>query len=111
MKYRFSDEVDHEVYEDHGMAHGISLRVHKDLTSEIKGILRAQKDWSDFVRPVQGYNGGMGDRYSFVQVTVPECLPERVEIISYANEFAFLYDGEYTCLSMCCILEVVYIST
>jgi hypothetical protein len=28
-----------------------------------------------------------------MQVTVPECLPERLETISYANEFAFLYDG------------------
>ncbi|OJK04169.1 hypothetical protein ASPACDRAFT_57499 [Aspergillus aculeatus ATCC 16872] len=27
-----------------------------------------------------------------MQVTVPECLPERLEVISYTNEFAFLYD-------------------
>ncbi|KAK4109148.1 terpenoid synthase [Canariomyces notabilis] len=29
-----------------------------------------------------------------MEVTVPECLPERLETISYANEFAFLYDDE-----------------
>ncbi|RAL17430.1 uncharacterized protein BO97DRAFT_419668 [Aspergillus homomorphus CBS 101889] len=27
-------------------------------------------------------------------VTVPECLPERLEVISYANESAFLYNDE-----------------
>lgn len=93
MEYKFSDEVDREVYEDHGLAHDIPLRVHKDLTSEIKGALRAQRDWSRSVRPILGYQGGLGDQYSFIRVTVPECLPERLEIISYANEFAFLYDG------------------
>lgn len=28
-----------------------------------------------------------------MRVTVPEYLPDRLEIISYANEFTFLYDG------------------
>ncbi|KAM7213323.1 Isoprenoid synthase domain containing protein [Rhypophila decipiens] len=27
-----------------------------------------------------------------MRVAMPECLPERLEIVSYANEFAFLYD-------------------
>jgi hypothetical protein len=42
---------------------------------------------------VKDYQGGLGDPFSFIRVTIPECLPERLEIISYANEYAFLYDG------------------
>lgn len=42
--------------------------------------------------PVHGYKGRLGDRYSFICATRPECLPERLGIISYANEYAFLYD-------------------
>ncbi|KAK7972508.1 geranylgeranyl diphosphate synthase [Apiospora saccharicola] len=29
-------------------------------------------------------------------VSLPECLPDRFEIVSYANEFAFLHDGAET---------------
>jgi hypothetical protein len=47
------------------------------------------------VNRLSGYHGGLGPEFSFVRVTVPECLPERLEIISYANEYAFLYDGKH----------------
>lgn len=42
---------------------------------------------------VNGYKGGLSHPYSFVGATVPECLPDRFELLSYANEYAFLYDG------------------
>ena len=93
MEYRYSEEIDPAFYETHGLAHGIPLRIHKDPYGEINGALRAQNDWSQCVRPVVGYKGGLSDPFSFIRVTVPECRPERLEIISYANEFAFLYDG------------------
>ncbi|KAL4990612.1 cytochrome P450 [Aspergillus falconensis] len=32
--------------------------------------------------------------YCFTRACVPECLPERLEIVSHANEFAFLYDDK-----------------
>lgn len=73
-------------------------------TRQKVGAIRAQKDWSEQVRPVVNYQGGLGDSYSFIRVTVAECLPGRLEIISCANEFVFLYDGTsessvLTCLS------------
>ncbi|KAI1139409.1 fusicoccadiene synthase [Hypoxylon sp. FL0543] len=71
---------------------GITIRIHEDPIKEIQGTLRAQKDWSEYVQPLQNYHGGLGDPYSFMRITVPECLPERLEILGYANEFAFLYD-------------------
>lgn len=43
---------------------------------------------------MDGYKGGLGDPFTFVSVTVPECHPDRLELISYANEFAFLYDDK-----------------
>ncbi|CAJ2504215.1 Uu.00g116090.m01.CDS01 [Anthostomella pinea] len=92
MKFRYSTEVDASVYVTEGLGYGIPLRTHKDQAKEIEGTLRAQKDWSNHVDAVDGYHGGLGDPYSFMCVTVPECLPERLEVISYANEFAFLYD-------------------
>lgn len=94
MEFIYSFEIDPDAYETHGLADGVPLRMHKDTNSEFQGIARAQKDWSNHVSPIEGYNGGIGDPYSFISVTVPECLPDRLEIISYANEFAFLYDGK-----------------
>ena len=59
---------------------------------EDRGTLQAQKDWSRLVSPIGFYNGGLGPEYNFIQMIMPECRPERLEIVSYANEFAFLYD-------------------
>lgn len=94
IDFRYSDVVDPLTYETEGLCEGIALRRHWDIAKEELGALRAQEDWTKLVRPVPNYKGGLGAKCSFMQVTVPECLPERLEIISYANEFAFLYDGD-----------------
>ncbi|TAQ86123.1 hypothetical protein B7494_g5555 [Chlorociboria aeruginascens] len=83
---------DPSTYETFGLCNGIPLRIHNDPLKELHGATRAQEDWSKFVAPVVNYKGGLGAQYSFIRVTVPECLPERLEILSYANESAFLYD-------------------
>ncbi|KAK3934317.1 hypothetical protein QBC46DRAFT_462691 [Diplogelasinospora grovesii] len=94
MDFRYSEEIHPSLYETHGLSGGVPLRMHKDPFKEIHGALRAQRDWTKHVHPVHGYKGGLGKRFSFIRVTVPECLPDRLEIISYANEYAFLYDDE-----------------
>lgn len=93
MDFKHSDVMAPGTYRDDGLADGIPLRMHKDPYSEISGSLRAQKDWNSSVSPVRNYQGGLGFPYSFIRATIPECIPERLEIISYANEYAFLYDG------------------
>ncbi|KAI8628366.1 fusicoccadiene synthase [Xylariaceae sp. FL1651] len=94
MEFHYSREIDPDVYETHGLDEGIPLRMHEDQYLEFKGALRAQRDWTKYVSNVEGYKGGLGYPYSFICVTVPECLPSRLELISYANEFAFLYDDK-----------------
>ncbi|KAK7179884.1 hypothetical protein DPSP01_004204 [Paraphaeosphaeria sporulosa] len=94
MDFKYSDVLDSGTYRDDGLANGIPFRIHKDPYSEIAGSLRAQKDWNSTVSPVYDYQGGLGEPYSFIRATIPECIPERLEIISYANEYAFLYDDE-----------------
>lgn len=98
MEFRYSEHIDSKMYETHGLCDGIELRIHKDPHGEIKGALRCQRDWAKLVAPVnQPFWGTLGDPYSFVRVTIPETLPERLEILSYANEFAFIYDGNSFC--------------
>jgi len=95
MDFRYSEVIDPATYDAQGLCNGISLRMHKDHTRERTGAIRAQRDWTKLIGPVGHYKGGLGTPYSFMRVTVPECQPERLEIISYANEFAFLYDGRH----------------
>lgn len=94
IDFWYSDVVNPLTYETEGLCVDIPLRRHRDIEKENLGALRAQEDWTKLVRPVPNYKGGLSAKCSFVQVTVPECLPERLEVISYANEFAFLYDGD-----------------
>jgi hypothetical protein len=96
MAFRYSRLVDPETYHTDGLALGIPLRIHRDTSKEIAGALRAQKDWNKQVGPLRGYLGGLSPCFNFISVTIPECRPERLEIMSYANEFAFLYDGKST---------------
>lgn len=93
MDFVHSEEVPATSYETHGLAGGVPLRIHKDPYKDIQGAVRAQKDWSEKVQSVVDYKGGLSDPYSFIHVTVPECILKRLDIISYANESVFLYDG------------------
>ncbi|KAI1267820.1 fusicoccadiene synthase [Xylariaceae sp. FL1019] len=94
MDFQYSREVESGGYETHDLDGDIPLRIHKDQVLEFDGALHAQKDWTSHICDVTGYKGGLGDPYSFIAVCVPECLPDRLELISYANEFAFLYDDK-----------------
>jgi len=95
MEYSYSKEINQTLYETDGLGIDVALRMHKDWIKEKKGTLRMQREWSQHVSPAEGYKGGLGHRYHFMSVTIPECLPDRLEVISYANEFAFLYDGNH----------------
>jgi len=94
MDFQYSTVVDHDTYITDGLCDGIPLRIHNDTTSEIIGAVRCQKDWSEHVSLIANYKGTLGTPFSFIRVTIPETLPDRLEIISYANEYAFIYDGE-----------------
>jgi len=94
MEYKYSTIVDPSTYETEGLCEGIAVRVNVSPDLEEIGTFRAQEDWKRLVGSFDLYKGGLGPKFSFMAVSVPECLPERLAIISYANEFAFLHDGE-----------------
>ena len=94
MQYKYSSVEDPSTYDTEGLCEGIPVRRHVAADLEEVGTFRAQEDWRQHVGPMGDYKGGLGPRYSFMTVSVPECLPDRLEVISYANELAFLHDGE-----------------
>lgn len=93
MEPKHSHIIDPVEYETQGLCDGCPLRKNNNPQSEEVGVTRCQRDWNRFVEPLGLYKGGLGGKWNMTALVVPECLPERLEIISYAFEFAFLYDG------------------
>lgn len=95
MQYQHSTVVDPMTYDNEGLSEGIDLRKSCYTFYEDRGAIRAQQDWAKYVSPLQHFKGTLAPCFSFMTVSVPECIPERLEVISYANEFAFMHDGEF----------------
>lgn len=93
MHYLHCEVIDPTTYETQGLCDGLALRAHLRPDLKDYGTLRAQEDWKKHIKSMEQYKGGLGPQFSFVTVSVPECLPERMEVISCANNFAFLHDG------------------
>jgi ophiobolin F synthase len=93
MEYKYSILLSKNEYHVDGLCDGLPVRKHLAAELEEIGAFRAQADWSRLVGPVKSYKGGLGPRHSFMALSLPECLPDRLLIVSYANEFAFLHDG------------------
>jgi hypothetical protein len=95
MEFKYSEVVDPSTYHTEGLCDGIDVRRNKYTFLEDRGAIRAHEDWHKHIAPCRKYRGTLGPRFSFISVAVPECIPERLEVISYANEFAFLHDGTW----------------
>lgn len=94
MEYRYSHLIDRSSYDSHGLCDEIPLRCHRNSDIEEFAASRAQSDWCRHVGPIapSNYAGTLGPTYSLSSVVFPECLPDRLDIISYVMEFAFLHD-------------------
>ncbi|KAK3360921.1 geranylgeranyl pyrophosphate synthase [Lasiosphaeria ovina] len=92
MELAFSSVVDPSLYNPHGLCDGGEVRLHNSHELGDLGSILAQKDWSENVEPCQYYAGTMSARFNVVSVGFPGCLPDRLEIVSYAAEIGFLVD-------------------
>jgi len=93
MDYLYSTVLHPSQYETDGLCDGLPVRKHIAEDLEEIGTFKAQEDWKALVASISNHKGGLSSTHSFVAVSLPECLPDRLEIVSYANEFAFLHDG------------------
>ncbi|POS74342.1 hypothetical protein DHEL01_v207267 [Diaporthe helianthi] len=92
MEFNYSEVVAPSDYDSEGLCEGIDVRMSKFTTLEDRGAIRAHEDWNKHIGPCREYRGTLGPRFSFISVAIPECIPERLEVVAYANEFAFLHD-------------------
>ncbi|KAK4101104.1 terpenoid synthase [Parathielavia hyrcaniae] len=95
MEYPNSRLVDRSSYDTNldGLCTDIPVRVHHSPELADRGAFRAQKDWERaFGSLPPRYAGNPGPDYNFVSTCFPEILPNRLELVAYVMETAFLVD-------------------
>lgn len=94
MEFPNSRLIDPSHYDTDDLFEGIPLRVHRRADLADRGALRAQKDWKHLFGGAlpPGYAGAMGPEHNFVSSCLPETLPDRLELVAYVCEMAFLLD-------------------
>ena len=93
MDMQYSSVLDPSSLGDlQGLCNGLEIRLHNDHQVEDLAIIRAHEDWEENVGPIGDFKGIMHPRHSLVSICMPGCLPERLDIVAYANEFGFFHD-------------------
>ncbi|KAK4034307.1 isoprenoid synthase domain-containing protein [Parachaetomium inaequale] len=95
MEFPNSHLVDPSSYDAtlDGLCADIPLRVHRNAELADRGALRAQKDWQRVTGSLPpGHAGVIGPEHNFVSTCMPEILPDRLELVAYIVELAFLAD-------------------
>ena len=93
MEYQFSTLIDPSTYDDFGLCGALPLRHSNYSHLADEGCRSAQEDWNRLVGRISNFHGCLSPRFNAIAVAFPECFPDRIALIAYANEFAFLQDG------------------
>ncbi|KAK0620089.1 isoprenoid synthase domain-containing protein [Immersiella caudata] len=78
----------------------MEVRVHNDHKDMDLAVIGALEDWKELIGPASPvYKGGGGHPYNSIPISIPisipECMLDRLSIVTYATEFAFLQDDSY----------------
>ncbi|KAL4876926.1 isoprenoid synthase domain-containing protein [Aspergillus karnatakaensis] len=76
-----------------GFCKGYELRRHHHEDKANEGSLRCRADWEAFIGPIERWGSCNPWEGHFGSVVLPFCKPERLAIICYIFEYAFLYDN------------------
>ncbi|KAK5938994.1 hypothetical protein PMZ80_008301 [Knufia obscura] len=87
-----SSQVDIPRDNTEGLGKGFALRRHKCESEADEGSREARADWAKLIGPptVAGCCNPFSGHFN--ALVLPTCLPERLRIISYIFEYAFLHD-------------------
>ncbi|KAE8152335.1 isoprenoid synthase domain-containing protein [Aspergillus avenaceus] len=85
--------VDRSSADIEGFCQDYALRRHKYEEKANLGSLQCRLDWAKYIGPIERWGSCNPYEGHFGSVVIPICKPERLAIISYIFEYAFLYDN------------------
>jgi hypothetical protein len=100
MDYQYSREYDAAAASELGCWSILPLRIHKNEQIAVDASYEFLADWEKVVG--RAASKGAEDTIClcsnghFVAVTIPECLPERLRIVTRLSDFSYVYDGTYS---------------
>ncbi len=96
MKYVYSREYDLTSAQKQGCWSTLPLRIHKDEQLAIEASYEFLRDWEEAVGKGTDLDATISlcANGHFVALTIPECLPERLRIITRLSDFSYIYDGK-----------------
>ncbi|CAN9449237.1 unnamed protein product [Alternaria alternata] len=80
-------------YDTHSLCSDYTLRRHKYESEANAGCYEARQDWIKYVGPIEEFGGCNPINGNFSAVVLPLTKPERLRMIAYVLEYAFLYDN------------------
>ena len=90
---RTSELVDISRFDTQGLCAEYQLRGHKFEDLADAGCHQARSDWIKYVGPVNEFGGCNHINGNFSAVVLPLCKPDRLELVAYVLEYAFLHDS------------------
>jgi hypothetical protein len=95
MEYRYSKPYDVAAASKQGCWSILPLRIHKDEHLAVEASYEFLSDWEKVVGKVEGVEDTICLCFNghFVAVTIPECIPERLRIVTRLSDFSYVYDG------------------
>ncbi|KAL3457458.1 isoprenoid synthase domain-containing protein [Aspergillus heterothallicus] len=76
-----------------GFCAGYDLRRHRHEDKANEGSLACRADWEKYIGPIERWGSCNPWEGHFGSVVLPFCKPERLAVICYIFEYAFLYDN------------------
>ncbi|CEN60910.1 hypothetical protein ASPCAL07581 [Aspergillus calidoustus] len=76
-----------------GFCAGYELRRHHHEDKANEGSLACRADWEKYIGPIERWGSCNPWEGHFGAVVLPFCKPERLAVICYIFEYAFLYDN------------------
>ncbi|KAJ5116916.1 Variediene synthase [Penicillium angulare] len=92
-----ADALSHELSRKdpriHGFCEEYPPRRHNYKNKADEGCLNLRADWEKYIGPIERWGSCNPFEGNFSYVVLPLCLPERLSLLSYIFEYAFLYDN------------------
>ncbi|KAK4237715.1 isoprenoid synthase domain-containing protein [Achaetomium macrosporum] len=88
-----AETLDLSQYATHGFCPQYPLKRHRHEALANAGCLEARRDWARYIGPACEFGGCNPINGNFTALVLPLCKPQRLKLVAYLLEYAFLHDS------------------